>query len=454
MPGSTRNSMTRDELRQIGVIVGSGGGSQDFTEEQYRLFYTGHVKQCSVYTIPTSTIGTLASEVSMRFGLRGMSHIVSTGCTSSTDAIGYAFRNIQTGVLPTMVAGGVDSPIAPLILRGFQLMRIMSTRWNHDPQRASRPFSRFGCPRRALRLVVPARGHDAHQLEAAQDQRRDRRIHAARHHRVQHARLNMAERVADGVGGRGAARGDDVAQAAKAEPHGDFAGQRADGAGGDGVHAALLDEAGVEEAVLLFREILAAAAGADDHADPAQFVARHGVGVEARIRHRFGHAGRRQRHGARDVRAVLDLDVLLLVELVGTSPATCTWYPDGSKRVMRRTPLTPFRVASQKRSRPIPFGLTAPIPVITTRRMDFTLPLVFAQYRLKLMDASTESRPAPALRLPGGTPGRHDRRLLDAGMAGIQREWQRRSFWTAENLMASVVLRRRAPSAAASPAPR
>src|SRR3982751_5952199 len=134
--------MTRDELRQIGVIVGSGGGSQDFTEEQYRLFYTGHVKQCSVYTIPTSTIGTLASEVSMRFGLRGMSHIVSTGCTSSTDAIGYAFRNIQAGVLPMMVAGGVDSPIAPLILRGFQLMRIMSTRWNHDPQRASRPFSR------------------------------------------------------------------------------------------------------------------------------------------------------------------------------------------------------------------------------------------------------------------------------------------------------------------------
>ena len=78
----------------------------------------------------------------MRFGFRGMSHIVSTGCTSSTDAIGYAFRHIQTGVMNTMVAGGVDSPIAPLILRGFQLMRIMSTRWNHEPQRASRPFSR------------------------------------------------------------------------------------------------------------------------------------------------------------------------------------------------------------------------------------------------------------------------------------------------------------------------
>lgn len=134
--------MGRDELRQIGVIVGSGGGSQEFTEEQYRLFYTGKQKQCSVYTIPTSTIGTLASEVSMRFGFRGFSHIVSTGCTSSTDAVGYAMRNIQGGVLDTVVVGGVDAPIAPLILRGFILMRIMSTAWNKQPERASRPFSR------------------------------------------------------------------------------------------------------------------------------------------------------------------------------------------------------------------------------------------------------------------------------------------------------------------------
>jgi 3-oxoacyl-[acyl-carrier-protein] synthase II len=134
--------MTRDQLRGIGVIVGSGGGSQEFTEEQYRLYYTGHMKQCSVYTIPTSTIGTLASEVSMRFGFRGMSHIVSTGCTSSTDAVGYAYRNIQAGVLNVMIAGGVDAPIAPLILRGFILMRIMTSSWNSEPERASRPFSR------------------------------------------------------------------------------------------------------------------------------------------------------------------------------------------------------------------------------------------------------------------------------------------------------------------------
>jgi 3-oxoacyl-[acyl-carrier-protein] synthase II len=140
--GIEPEKMNRDELRRIGVLVGSGGGSQDFTEEQYRLFYSGREKQCSVYTIPTSTIGTLASEISMRFGFRGLSHIVSTGCTSSTDAIGYAFRNIQWGTLPWMLAGGVDAPIAPLILRGFMVMRILTTSWNKEPARGSRPFSR------------------------------------------------------------------------------------------------------------------------------------------------------------------------------------------------------------------------------------------------------------------------------------------------------------------------
>jgi len=134
--------MTREELRGIGVMVGSGGGSQEFTEEQYRLYYGGKEKQCSVYTVPTSTIGTLASEISMRFGFRGLSHIISTGCTSSTDAIGYAFRHIQWGTLPRMLVGGVDAPIAPLILRGFLVMRILTPHWNREPERGSRPFSR------------------------------------------------------------------------------------------------------------------------------------------------------------------------------------------------------------------------------------------------------------------------------------------------------------------------
>lgn len=140
--GLDTDSMTRDELRGIGVVVGSGGGSQEFTEQQYRYYYTGQQKQCSVYVIPTSTIGTLASEVSMRFGFRGLSHVVSTGCTSSTDAAGYAYRQIQMGQLDRIVCGGVDAPLAPLIMKGFLVMRIMSTAWNREPARGSRPFSK------------------------------------------------------------------------------------------------------------------------------------------------------------------------------------------------------------------------------------------------------------------------------------------------------------------------
>ncbi len=135
-------AMSREELREIGVILGSGGGSLEFTEEQYRLFHSGNWRQCSVYVVPSSTIGTLASEISMRFGFRGFSHVISTGCTSSTDAIGYAVRQIQAGALDCVVAGGADAPIAPLILRGFIAMRILSSRWNSEPERASRPFSR------------------------------------------------------------------------------------------------------------------------------------------------------------------------------------------------------------------------------------------------------------------------------------------------------------------------
>jgi 3-oxoacyl-[acyl-carrier-protein] synthase II len=129
------------EQRQIGVILGTGGGAQDFSEEQYRLWLTGGLKHVSLFSIPSGTMGTLSSEVSMRFGFRGFSHVVTTGCTSSTDALGYAVRTIQSGQLPLMLAGGVDAPIAYGIVKGFTLMKILTTSWNHDPERGSRPFS-------------------------------------------------------------------------------------------------------------------------------------------------------------------------------------------------------------------------------------------------------------------------------------------------------------------------
>jgi 3-oxoacyl-[acyl-carrier-protein] synthase II len=139
--GLDPDAMSLEEKRRIGVILGTGGGAQDFTEEQYRLWLAGKIRQVSLFSIPSGTMGTLASEISMRFGLRGMSHVVTTGCTSSTDAIGYALRNIQAGVLPMVLAGGADAPLALGIVKGFCLMKILTSSWNHLPQRGSRPFS-------------------------------------------------------------------------------------------------------------------------------------------------------------------------------------------------------------------------------------------------------------------------------------------------------------------------
>src|SRR5215831_2532271 len=78
--------LSLSEQREIGVVLGTGGGAQDFSEENYRLYFNGKAKQASIFSIPSGTMGTMSSEISMRFGLRGMSHVITTGCTSSTDA--------------------------------------------------------------------------------------------------------------------------------------------------------------------------------------------------------------------------------------------------------------------------------------------------------------------------------------------------------------------------------
>ena len=134
-------TMSMDEKREIGVILGTGGGAQEFSEEQYRLWHSGQVKHVSLFCIPSGTMGTIPSEISMRFGFRGYSHVVTAGCTSSTDALGYAYQHIQAGVQPMFLVGGVDSPITAGIIKGYTLLRALTQSWNHAPERASRPFS-------------------------------------------------------------------------------------------------------------------------------------------------------------------------------------------------------------------------------------------------------------------------------------------------------------------------
>jgi 3-oxoacyl-[acyl-carrier-protein] synthase II len=136
------NDLSLEERRGFGVVIGTGGGGLTFAEQHYEYWYKGPHHKASVYIIPAATHGSLSSELSMAFGLRGLSHVISTGCTSSTDGIAYAAQHIALGRQERMLVGGVDAPLAPGILAGFNLLTVLTTRWNSEPGRASRPFSR------------------------------------------------------------------------------------------------------------------------------------------------------------------------------------------------------------------------------------------------------------------------------------------------------------------------
>jgi 3-oxoacyl-[acyl-carrier-protein] synthase II len=84
----------------------------------------------------------LSSELSISLGLRGISHVLSTGCTSSTDALGYAARLIRSGEADVLLSGGADGCVTPGMIFGFSRMRAVSTRYNDRPSEASRPFDR------------------------------------------------------------------------------------------------------------------------------------------------------------------------------------------------------------------------------------------------------------------------------------------------------------------------
>jgi len=125
-----------------GVIIGSGGGGIDVGERQYYDFFVEHGRKVTPYAIPISIVGMMSSEVSISLRLHGVSHVLSCGCTSSTDAVGYAAALIRSGEADVVLSGGADACVTPGMIFGFSRMRVMSTEYNDRPAMASRPFDK------------------------------------------------------------------------------------------------------------------------------------------------------------------------------------------------------------------------------------------------------------------------------------------------------------------------
>ncbi len=128
------------QKREIGVLLGSGGGGFSYAESNFARWFGAMDGLISPYAVSSAIAGMVSSEISIAFGLRGRSHTVSDGCTSASDALGYALDAIRCGRAEVLLSGGADAPITPATLAAFALMRAVPTHFNDAPEKASRPF--------------------------------------------------------------------------------------------------------------------------------------------------------------------------------------------------------------------------------------------------------------------------------------------------------------------------
>lgn len=134
---------TADEDRErTGVMVGSGiGGLVGITEGGLTLETKG-VRKLSPFFIPSSLINLASGHISIRWGFKGPNHAVVTACSTGAHAIGDAGRMIQFGDADVMIAGGTEAAVSRIGIAGFAASRALSTSFNDEPTRASRPWDR------------------------------------------------------------------------------------------------------------------------------------------------------------------------------------------------------------------------------------------------------------------------------------------------------------------------
>ena len=184
---------------QCGVFIGSGiGGLNEFETQHSTMIHKGP-SRISPFTIPKLMVNAGSGHISIRWGLHGPCSAIATACASAANAIGDAFKLIQSGDADVMITGGSEAAITHMGLGGFAAMRALSTR-NDDPPRASRPFDRDrdGFVMGEGAGILDPRGRGDRPGPRRPDLRRDARLrHVGRrlaHHRTRRARPRRCPR--------------------------------------------------------------------------------------------------------------------------------------------------------------------------------------------------------------------------------------------------------------------
>jgi len=142
MTDSGYRPVTSEQQERTGVLIGSGiGGLQGIAETSLLLKEKGP-RRVSPFFIPGRLINLASGYVSIRHQLKGPNHAVVTACSTGAHAIGDAARLVALGDADVMVAGGSESPICRIALAGFAACRALSTGFNDQPTKASRPYDK------------------------------------------------------------------------------------------------------------------------------------------------------------------------------------------------------------------------------------------------------------------------------------------------------------------------
>jgi len=131
---------TDAERERTGVAVGSGIGTLDEIVSAGHTLQTDGYRKVSPHFIPKVLVNMAAGRISLAHNLRGPNHAVITACATGANSLGDASRFIEYGDADVMVAGGSEACIHPLSIAGFSRMRALSTKFNDEPDKASRPF--------------------------------------------------------------------------------------------------------------------------------------------------------------------------------------------------------------------------------------------------------------------------------------------------------------------------
>lgn len=133
---------TSQQQERSGVLIGSGIGGLNGIAETSLLLAAKGPRRVSPFFIPGRLINLASGQVSIRHKLKGPNHAVVTACSTGAHAIGDAARLIALDDADVMVAGGAESPICRIAMAGFAACRALTTHFNDEPTKASRPYDK------------------------------------------------------------------------------------------------------------------------------------------------------------------------------------------------------------------------------------------------------------------------------------------------------------------------